>query len=296
MVETVPITSMGSMAIPQIDHVVLLLPYKDLMRPPPWIARNFIVTPGGRSKDGQIENRLIMFEDGSYIELIAFINDSTYLRNDHPYGTKHHGLIDFALTTPGTLDYTSLHRRITRCNSRIRINYSVPVERGRKNPGGAEIRYTITAPEPSITTQHNSHGQIPLWCHDLTPRDRRVPLTMDNTDHPCGAIGIAQLTLRVHASSKADYTDLYSAIMGTTPVWRLGNAMLPLDTPETLPDVPRPWLVVEGPQNGEDEVELSRRGVGISEIFLRVGRKGERGPARESIREEGVMIHFSYLP
>ena len=67
----------------QLDHVILLLPYQDLLNPPSWLTSNFIVSPGGLHADGKTENRLVLFEDGTYLELIAFINDDPVRRQGH---------------------------------------------------------------------------------------------------------------------------------------------------------------------------------------------------------------------
>jgi hypothetical protein len=66
-----------------LDHIIILVPYATLQTPPHWITSNFTFTPGGRHADGKTENRLICFQDGSYLELIAFINDDLKLREGH---------------------------------------------------------------------------------------------------------------------------------------------------------------------------------------------------------------------
>lgn len=68
---------------PQIDHIVLLLPYALVTSPPEWLTSAFTISPGGRHADNRTENRLILFADGSYLELIAFINDDPEKREGH---------------------------------------------------------------------------------------------------------------------------------------------------------------------------------------------------------------------
>jgi hypothetical protein len=70
-----------------LDHIIILLPYSKLLALPAWIPKNFAVTPGGRHADGKTENRLICFEDGTYVELIAFIGDDPKLREGHVSAT-----------------------------------------------------------------------------------------------------------------------------------------------------------------------------------------------------------------
>lgn len=67
----------------QLDHVVLLVPYEDVVNPPSWVTDNFIINPGGTHADGKTENKLVLFADGTYLELIAFINDDAEKRRGH---------------------------------------------------------------------------------------------------------------------------------------------------------------------------------------------------------------------
>lgn len=53
---------------PRLDHIIFLVPYASLTTLPLWITDNFAITPGGQHADGQTENKLICFEDGSYLE------------------------------------------------------------------------------------------------------------------------------------------------------------------------------------------------------------------------------------
>jgi hypothetical protein len=65
------------------SHIIILVPYELLTSPPSWLTSAFTVSPGGRHADNRTENRLILLADGSYIELIAFINDDPALREGH---------------------------------------------------------------------------------------------------------------------------------------------------------------------------------------------------------------------
>jgi len=51
-----------------LDHIIILVPYSDLLNVPSWITDNFAVTNGGQHAGAQTENKLICFRDGSYIE------------------------------------------------------------------------------------------------------------------------------------------------------------------------------------------------------------------------------------
>jgi len=287
------------MAPAQIDHVVILVPYADLHNPPSWITNNFTLTPGGRYSDGKTENKLIVFEDGTYLELIAFINDNPSLRRGHYWGHKKYGFIDFALTTnpKDTFDYAGLRGRIHQKSGRLGIDYDQPVEGGRKRTHDAkDIRWKATFPKGQAQvggpTSLSRRGEIPFWCHDITPRELRVDVTKERTTHPSGAKGIAQFTILVPDGQEASYLDLYSSIMDTSPVQVFGTARLPLDTPVNVPGLVKPWVFVESPTLDIERQRLRDRGPGIVEIALRLGIEGQVGVGRNSIDEKGMWIHF----
>lgn len=286
------------MAPAQIDHVVILLPYKDLESPPSWLTDNFTITPGGRHNDGRTENKLIVFQDGTYLELIAFVNDSAFHRRGHPWGAKHYGFVDFALTSPKEFDYTGLRGRINKHSGRLAIDYAFPTEGGRKRAeDGKEVKWKVTVPvnqstakPPPWSPPPNRRGEIPFWCHDVTERKLRVD--MEGTTHPSGALGIAQLTVLAPKAKVEGYIELYSSIMDTQPVRVFGTTRLPLDTPVVVPGLVKPWVFVEEPTLEAEKQMITERGPGIVEVALRVGTDGRVGLARAPINMEGIWIHF----
>jgi hypothetical protein len=286
------------MAPAQIDHVVILLPYKDLLNPPSWITSNFTLAPGGRHNDGRTENKLIIFKDGTYLELIAFIDDNPSFRREHPWGKKNFGFIDFALTTPGELDYAGLRGRINQKSGRLSIDYAFPAEGGRKREDGQDVKWKCTFPlnqatvSPQPRAPLDRRGEIPFWCHDVTPRSLRVDASDENTTHPSGALGIAQLTVMVPKARLDRYVDLYASIMDTQPVRVFGTTRLPLDAPIEHPGLVKPWVFVEEPTLEAEKKRVAERGAGIVEIALRVGTEGSVGVARAPISEQGIWIHF----
>jgi hypothetical protein len=189
----------------QLDHVVALLPYKDILDPPEWIRKNFIVSPGGRHADGKTENRLILFRDGTYLELIAFVNDDPDKRKGH-FWDRSFGIVDYALTTSETYDFDPLQARLKR--SGAGIEYTKPQTGGRARPDGVELKWEVTFPIGA------SRGEVPFWCHDLTPRERRVPITDASSDHPCGAVGMSVVVLSVDPTRVERLTKAISAITG----------------------------------------------------------------------------------
>lgn len=285
------------MAPAQIDHLVLLLPYKDLLAPPAWLSDNFSITPGGRHHDARTENKLVVFQDGTYLELIAFINDDPAHRHGHPWGNKAFGFIDFALTNaPKEFNHAELRGRVSRKSARLGFDYALPEEGGRRRDDGIDVKWKVTVPvnQPAAClpprTPPNRRGEIPFWCHDVT--DRALRVDSSNTTHPSGALGIAQFTVLVPKAKVDMYVDLYASIMKTDPVRVFGTTRLPLDAPIAVPDLVKPWIFVEAPSLEAEKKRVSERGAGIVEVALRLGTEGSVGVARAPISEEGVWIHF----
>jgi len=190
-----------------LDHIIILVPYKELAEPPQWLTQNFNITPGGRHADGKTENRLICFQDGSYIEVIAFINDDPKLREGHHWD-KPFGIVDFAFTTADGADknFAGLQARLE-ATEECNVRYDDPRQGGRKRDDGVEIKWQVTFPN---TTNGYQRGEVPFFCHDITPRSLRVPA--DSTKHPNFAYGIKELTVFVPESRVKALTEAYSAI------------------------------------------------------------------------------------
>ncbi|KAK5708172.1 hypothetical protein LTR97_000712 [Elasticomyces elasticus] len=172
----------------QLDHVIILLP------------------PGGRHADNKTENRLILFADGTYVELIAFINDDPKKRRGH-WWDKPFGIVDFALTTHKPFDYPTLQTRLEASGSGV--SYAEPTAGGRTMPDGQELKWKVTFPLGA------ERGEVPFWCHDVTPRERRVPVSEENTNHPCGATGMFSVVVHEQQDSLKRIGSALSAITAT---------------------------------------------------------------------------------
>src|SRR5437762_400207 len=89
---------------PSLDHIILLLPYSTLVNPPQSLTKTFTLTPGGRHADNKTQNKLLVFESGFYIELIAFIPPEEESRRGHWWGGKWGGFVDWAVTSGSVED------------------------------------------------------------------------------------------------------------------------------------------------------------------------------------------------
>lgn len=179
---------------------------EDVVDPPAWITDQFTVSPGGRHADGKTENKLVLFKDGSYLEFIAFIDDDPARREGH-WWDKPFGVVDYALTTPNE-DFAELRNikdRLSKTDTGI--SYQDPKEGGRHRPDGVELKWRVTFPIGV------ARGNVPFWCHDITERNRRVPITESNTTHPSGALGMAGVRLDVQDSVHPRLTSATAAIL-----------------------------------------------------------------------------------
>lgn len=205
---------------PILDHIVILVPHATLVDLPNWLTEAFTVLPGGRHADGVTENKLILFQDGVYLELIAFSQSKEALegRKHHRWGQRHEGhIVDWANTLheEGQLDF--IRERVASAGSGIK--YSEPQAGGRIKPDGTELKWVISAPFTDDTSGEPTGfvgGEAPFWCLDRTPRDLRVPYRVGhNVQHPSGALGVAGLSVSVRNPGVFDrLKSTYDALQG----------------------------------------------------------------------------------
>lgn len=256
----------------KLDHVILLLPYDNLSNPPSWLTSNFTLSPGGRHADNKTENRLVLFQDGTYLELIAFINDDPDKRQGH-WWDQPFGVLDYAFTTT-ELDYDGIVGRLDRTGTGI--SYDKPTSGGRARPDGVELKWEVTFPTGV------ERGNIPFFCTDVTPRERRVPLTKENSTHPCGAIGMAGMLLEVERSRVGDVARATAAVLDEEETESRGFAV----------GVPKP-----SDAHGEASVVLKEAAAGSERalaLTLRLRVEGDRGrePIRQVVGDGVVSISF----
>jgi hypothetical protein len=225
----------------QIDHIVLLLPYSMIKSPPTWLSSAFTISPGGRHADNRTENRLILFADGSYLELIAFIDDNTKLREGH-WWDKPYGVVDWALTSTADEqpDVKSINSRLGSKDSKVR--YADPVAGGRKRPDGVELQWKVTFPTGI------ERGAMPFWCHDVTEREKRIPLSKEATNHPNGALGVAGIRVEVDEERVKAVREAVGAIVG--------NEQLVLGAPKVVKGLKDPWVQVRTTEGTGDVLKL----------------------------------------
>ena len=140
-----------------LDHVVLVVldleaAVVDHSR------RGFTVTPGGEHAGGLTHNALVGFQDGSYLELIAF-RDLAAAQGKHswaPVAERGGGWADFALLS------NDLRQDVTAIGDLV---VRPPEEGGRTRPDGLGIAWRVA----------RLQRPLPFLIEDLTAREVRVP-------------------------------------------------------------------------------------------------------------------------
>ena len=197
-----------------LDHLVILA--NDLDQATRDYGRlGFKVTPGGEHADGLTRNVLITFRDGSYLEIVAFLDPGD--PRDNVWGWRRFaatgGLIDHCLASD---DLASDVQRMREAGFRV----EGPDDGGRRLPDGEEIRWR--------SARIRQDGWLlPFLIEDLTPRASRVPAGKA-ADHSNGATGVSTLEIpapdpREAARSYARLVGNQTALEGGEPADRLGR-------------------------------------------------------------------------
>lgn len=180
-----------------IDHIVIAVADLDAAVRD-YAALGFTVLAGGEHPRGS-RNALVVFEDGAYLEIIAFprpVPDFRWWQVPDRAG-------------PGLVDYAVLPEDFEADLARARaagIVLGGPIEGGRLQPDGASLAWrSARPPEPDI----------PFFVTDVTPRDLRVP-TGAARRHPNGVTGVAGITVAVQDLGSS--TARYRALLGREPL------------------------------------------------------------------------------
>jgi catechol 2,3-dioxygenase-like lactoylglutathione lyase family enzyme len=165
----------------RLDHLVILVSDLDLAAAD-YERLGFAVTSGGEHADGLTRNALVPFGDGSYFELVTFLNPED--PTDNIWGWRgflpREGLIDYCVASD---DLESDVRRL----QSLGFGVDGPDDGGRRLPDGLEIRWRSAR-------MRQEDRLLPFMIEDLTPRELRVP-GGPAAEHPNGATGIARLEL-----------------------------------------------------------------------------------------------------
>jgi len=235
-----------------IDHVIILAEDLDTAMQQ-YTDLGFTVIPGGKHARFT-HNALVTFQDGSYLELIAFYEAPDASKNEGHRWFKHvgkgGGLIDFAVGTP---DVTAVVKETTERG----LHYDGPHPGQRARPDGEQLRWQ------SAMVGGTDSTALPFVIEDITDRGLRVPA--DGSTHANGVRGIAKLVVA------AD--DLDAAV-------RDFQALLGVDAPDTQADGSATFSV--GPHTVEVVAATTDSGAGPIELQLIADEAKSIDPASAS--------------
>ncbi|MCC6896447.1 MAG: VOC family protein [Anaerolineae bacterium] len=172
----------------RFDHAIILVHDLDLAIAQ-YRAKGFNAFFGGKHADGKTHNALIVFADGSYLELLA-PTSSELLKgidlNDRTSFlfllTQGEGLGGYALLSDGLeADVEAMQR--------LGLGVVLSSPNGRARPDGQQIRWRTAALDDGTMT--------PFFIQDQTPRVLRVPDEPSVTAQPNGVTGVARLEIGV---------------------------------------------------------------------------------------------------
>lgn len=164
-----------------LDHIVIAVHDLDAASAD-YRALGFQVLVGGQHPGRTSHNALVVFADGSYLELIAWRAPAPEERWYRTLRDHGEGLVDFALLPHHTAQALAAAR------ARGLDTLTGPLDGGRLRPDGARLVWQ---------TARHATPDLPFLCGDVTPRALRVPEGAVRV-HPNGALGIATLTVAVH--------------------------------------------------------------------------------------------------
>lgn len=181
----------------RLDHVVIAV--ADLARAiDDYRELGFTVQMGGRHPGRTSHNALVVFEDGAYLELIAWPEPAPAERRYNELVKHGEGLVDFALIPD------EVPRAIEEAQSRG-LALNGPIAGSRLRPDGVEVKWQ---------TARQATFDLPFLCGDVTPRELRVP-TGEVRRHANGAVGIAKVSVAVSdpETSRARYRALLGSAL-----------------------------------------------------------------------------------
>ena len=200
-----------------LDHVVMAV--QDLQRAiDDYRSKGFTVTPGGRHPAPRTSsNALVVFEDGSYLELITWTPPNPAERWSNLLQQFGEGYIDFALLPE------DVPRAIEEAKARG-LALNGPIDGSRLRPDGKHVKWQ---------TARQTTFDLPFLCGDITPREWRVP-EGECRRHANGVRGIERITVAVRDAGVS--AQRYAALLGVAPggEFEVGQARIVL-TEKGLP-------------------------------------------------------------
>ncbi|SFM58934.1 VOC family protein [Variovorax sp. OV329] len=261
-----------------LDHIVIAV--HDLEQTlADYAALGFNVLRGGEHPGRSTHNALVVFADGSYLELIAWRAPAPQERWWQLLQRHGEGIVDYALLPPGTADTVA-------AAAQRGLQLEGPLDGGRLRPDGERLHWQTARP---------GTADLPFLCGDITPRRLRVP-EGEVRVHANGAQGVSSLAIAVHDldATLARYrallgegADLGPAVVlpGSgvrVAVVRIGRSSLVLSSPRDP---------AEGPSSPLAQ-RLATRGEGPYAFVLRNPDAARAGDVLDAAKAHGALIEF----
>ncbi|RFU72760.1 glyoxalase bleomycin resistance dioxygenase superfamily [Trichoderma arundinaceum] len=306
---------MASKSTPEsvFDHVILLIPYSQLSSPPKWLSDAFTILDGGLHEGGMTENKLVIFQDGVYLELIAFVDGlSPQHRAMHPWGKQPDGhIIHWAHTILSREEeegsntseerFRAVQSRIQ--DSQVGIRYLDPDPGFRTMADGSKRIWANAIPNFDNHKGPIYVNQQPFWTFDRTPRPLRAPVTPENTSHPSGVVGVAGISLFIKDKQALDnMVPFYNAIFNKpaikeSPSDSVTRYKWEAASPSHEEFGKRHFFLYHGVNDAFTEEEMAEANGAVPEIFIKLSlyTKGKAGSVKGML-VEGTLITFELIP
>ena len=267
-----------------LDHIVIAVHQLDRAIAD-YRALGFQVLIGGRHNGRTSHNALVVFQDGSYLELIALEGPAPQERWYNTLQSASEGLVDFALLPGDTTEVLNAAR------ARGLLSLEGPFDGARLRPDGAQLRWQ--------TARHAS-PDLPFLCGDISPRALRVSESPADRLHPNGCLGVARLDVAVQdlSTSLARYQALLGPDLPAGPVvvqegmqqvkLTLGSTELRLLSPAPDPVTPQ----AEGAEAQALKHRLATRGEGPCALVLRGGLSASQAELSDAL-SHGVALSWA---
>ncbi len=256
-----------------LDHIVIVTSDLD-QAIADYTALGFTVLRGGEHPRRGSVNALIVFEDGSYFELIAFGRPVPGFRWWELLQNAGPGFADYALL-PEDIE-TDV--RLARSRGLV---ISGLEEAGRLTREGTRLEWR-TARSPT--------SDVPFLCGDITPRLLRVP-DGEARHHPNSIVGVSALTIAVRdlAASAGRYRALLPQELREEPhITDRGTLMARFNCGTTVIQLVSPSA--DNAQSQELQQHLDLRGEGIFSVELASKR---RLTPFDPALTQGARLHLS---
>ena len=172
------------------------------------------------------------------------------------------------------------------------ISYTLPEAGGRVKPDGTQVRWESSRP---VSSKSANRTDFPFFCHDITPRNVRVPFEDDTkTKHPCGAVSISSVQMLIPESEISKFAELYGRVLGVPPkIFDENGKYKRFEFEVGLPNRGYGHSSISLCP-GVNEVEhdwLRTHGIGVRSLILSIA--GRQGHGEEALGNEGTASKTS---